>query len=104
MAKKDVNFDGFMDVVMAGNIFDSEAETPRSDAGFGILALGDGEGRFEFIPKSKSGLYIPYETQKIAFIKRKDQDYLLVANNNAESQLFLLREIPKNKYLLRNQN
>lgn len=95
MAKKDVNEDGYMDVVMAGNIFDSEAETPRSDAGYGILALGNGKGNFELIPNSKSGLYIPYETQGVEFITIDNQNYLIVANNDAPVQLYLLNQNPE---------
>ena len=33
----DIDADGFLDLILAGNMFDSEVETPRSDASYGLL-------------------------------------------------------------------
>ncbi len=42
----DVNADGNVDIVVAGNLYESEVETPRGDAGNGLVLLGDGHGNF----------------------------------------------------------
>jgi hypothetical protein len=38
---KDVDKDGNLDLVMAGNLYGSEVETPRNDAGMGLFLIGD---------------------------------------------------------------
>ena len=43
----DFNEDGNLDLVTIGNLFVSEIETPRNDAGNGLLMYGNGNGSFE---------------------------------------------------------
>lgn len=88
MATKDINDDGNLDIVMVGNIFDSEVETPRSDAGYGVMALGRGDGTFDYVPNHQSGLYIPYEAQDVEWISQGGKDRLFVASNNAPVQVY----------------
>ena len=88
----DVNGDGFLDLVMAGNIFDSEAETPRADGEYGTVALGDGSGDFRKCSFEESGLYLPYETRDIGILEREDAVYFLFANNNAPLSIYKLAE------------
>ncbi len=92
MDTKDINGDGNLDVVMVGNIFDSEVETPRSDAGYGVVAMGNGDGTFEQLPNRLSGLYIPYEAQDVKWINTGDKSHLLVASNNAPLQVYEINE------------
>ncbi|MEM1217657.1 MAG: CRTAC1 family protein [Bacteroidota bacterium] len=92
IATNDINKDGHLDIVLVGNIFDSEVETPRSDAGYGILALGDGNGTFRIVPNHQSGLYVPYEAQDVRWIKDRGQEKLLVVSNNAPIQVYQWQE------------
>lgn len=78
----DYNHDGNMDVVCGGNLFMSEVETPRNDACFGWLLKGDGNGQFEEVPFSKSGLYVPYDIRKIAMLGTTEGQKILFANND----------------------
>ncbi len=96
MKSKDLNGDGFLDMIMAGNIFDTEAETPRLDNCYGIVALNDGKGNFNFVPNHQSGLYIPYETRQLEIFKQRGKEYLIVGNNDAPTQVYLLNEISSN--------
>ena len=79
-----------MDVVMAGNIFDSEAETPRADAEYGTIALGDGQGNFKKCSYAQSGLYVPYETRDIDVLRVGEEVYFLFANNDAPLSIYKL--------------
>ena len=88
----DVNKDGKLDLVMAGNIFDSEAETPRADGEYGTIALGDGTGNFEKCSYAESGLYIPYETRDIATLSIGKEVYFLFANNDAPLSIYKLNQ------------
>jgi len=89
----DLNNDDYKDLVIAGNIFDSEAETPRSDALFGAVAINDGTGEFQLLPNYKTGLYIPYETRDLEFITINNELHLVVANNNGPLQFFRLNRL-----------
>ncbi len=89
---KDFNNDNHLDLLMAGNLFDSEIETPRNDACYGWILLGDGEGNFKHLPYKKTGLYIPYETRQIDFIELEGQTLFLFANNNAPLQTFVMKK------------
>ncbi|MEM7656205.1 MAG: VCBS repeat-containing protein [Bacteroidota bacterium] len=65
----DLNGDQNLDVVVAGNLVASEVETPRNDAGVGLLLLGNGEGDFEAVDPHESGLYLPYDVKHLAQIR-----------------------------------
>jgi hypothetical protein len=43
----DVNKDGIKDLIAAGNLHEAEVETPRCDAGHGLILLGTKSGVFE---------------------------------------------------------
>ena len=82
----DFNTDGNLDLIIAGNLFVSEVETPRNDAGYGLYLRGDGTGKFKPIPAHKSGLFIPGDVKQMIAIKAKGADYLLAAKNNDHVQ------------------
>jgi len=79
---KDFNNDQHLDVVIAGNLYGSEVETPRNDAGFGLYLEGDGKGGFKAVPPTESGLYIPGDTKDLTFINIKDKKYIIAAKND----------------------
>ena len=84
----DVNGDGFLDALCVGNLFVSEIETPRSDAGIGALLLGDGRGGFTMQHHSSSGFFARGDAKKIVKMKHMDKPTLAVANNNDVLQIF----------------
>ena len=55
----DVDKDGNMDLVLAGNFYVSEVETPRNDASYGVMLKGMGDGSFRAIKRASSGLFVP---------------------------------------------
>ncbi len=88
----DFDKDGNMDIMLGGNLYVSEVETGRADAGTGLLLKGDGNGNF--IPKTyeSSGFYIPGDVKDLDLIQvgNKSVPSILVANNDAPMQLFEL--------------
>ena len=82
----DIDGDGNLDVIGAGNLFSSEVETPRNDAGVGVYLRGDGHGGFENVPMSQSGLCIPGDAKDLKTIKVGNSQIILVANNNDQVQ------------------
>lgn len=90
---EDLNQDGNLDLIYAGNLFASEVETPRNDAGVGGILLGDGKGGFSSVPPMESGLYLPFDVRKMAFIQNgASERQILVAPNNEKVRLIRFRE------------
>ncbi|HHS95416.1 MAG TPA: VCBS repeat-containing protein, partial [Phaeodactylibacter sp.] len=85
---KDLNQDGNIDLVIAGNMYNTEVETPRYDAGTGLILMGKGNGDFDAIPSGKSGLYAADNVKDIAWVRKKNGAMILVANNNAAPEVF----------------
>lgn len=56
VAVADFNLDGNLDVALAQNFFATPLDTPRSDAGMGLLLLGNGKGGFASASPAESGL------------------------------------------------
>ena len=52
----DFDGDGHEDVFLAQNFFPTEIDTPRFDAGVGLLLLGDGKGGFHPLGVKQSGI------------------------------------------------
>ena len=85
---EDYNQDGHLDALLAGNMITSEVETPRNDAGTGVLMLGDGKGGFKTKPFQESGFFANNDVKHLKKIKYKSQEIILVANNNDRLQAF----------------
>jgi len=85
----DINKDGHKDILIAGNLYASEIETPRNDAGFGLLLTGNGNGKFTPISATESGLYINGDTKNMRFIRfgNNTKKGILIAKNDDYMQL-----------------
>ena len=78
----DYNQDGFLDMLIVGNLYSSEVETPRNDAGHGLLLKGDGGSRFKTVPTDESGFFIQGDVKDMQTIRFKNQNYILFARND----------------------
>jgi hypothetical protein len=86
----DFDGDGNEDLFLAQNFFATQPETPRYDAGRGLLLRGDGAGGFEAIAGQHSGIKI-YGEQRGAAVCDFDGDGrldLAVSQNGAETKLY----------------
>lgn len=88
----DFNEDGHKDLLLAGNLFPTEVETPRNDAGIGILLLGSGSNIFTPVPARESGLALPYDVKKTALVGSKKGDLIIFGVNNGPLKAFRLRD------------
>lgn len=88
MVASDFNDDGNRDLVIVGNLFVSEVETPRNDASYGLFLEGDGQGSFKAVDYSKSGIYVPGDARAASLLKGIDGDLIIIANNNGPLQMF----------------
>ena len=83
---KDFDQDGNKDLLIAGNLYVSEIETPRNDASTGLFLKGDGKGNFNPISISDSGFYAPLDVKDMKIMKVGSKEIILVANNNDNIQ------------------
>lgn len=78
---KDFDKDGHKDLLISGNLYPAEIETPRNDAGMGMFLKGDGSGSFEPIPIKESGFFAPHDAKSMESITVGKDEIILVGNN-----------------------
>ncbi len=91
---EDIDSDGNPDLIIAGNMFGSEPEIPRNDAGKGLFMKGDGSGNFTPVPAYAGGLIIDGDVREISIIhlgKNKNRG-LITAKNSGHVRIFKIGE------------
>ncbi|MFK5889105.1 MAG: VCBS repeat-containing protein [Flavobacteriaceae bacterium] len=88
----DFNKDGFEDIIVVGNIYNTEVETPRLDNPFALVLLSNKKDGYTVLGPDKTGLYIDGNAKSVKLIK---QDYLkkilaIITINNAKTKTFEL--------------
>ena len=89
----DFDEDGNLDVVMAGNLYNAEVETPRNDASFGLFLQGNGKGGFGAKTMLESGLKIVGDVRNMKLVTRNSQPHILVAKNNDRMQVIRVNSL-----------
>ncbi len=79
---QDINADDKLDLILAGNLYASEVETPRNDASLGLVLFGNGAGSFVPISPNQSGLYLPGDVKDLQAIRVGDGFALVSLVNN----------------------
>lgn len=88
---KDVNNDGYPDIIAAGNFFDLLPQFGRLDASAGNLLINDKKGNFSTVPATRTGLNVPGETRDIISFKYKKEDCVLFLENNDYPVMYKLK-------------
>lgn len=86
----DFTGNGHQDILVTGNWFVAEIETPRADNGTGILLEGQGDQNFRTYSVIESGLFANKDVRSMAMLKLGDsnESLVLIANNNDQMQAF----------------
>ena len=87
----DINGDNFNDLIITGNMFHTEAETSKADAGYGLCLLGNGEGEYTVLSLIESGFYTPGDAKGLEMIDINDKKLFVIANNNGKLQTYFLK-------------
>jgi len=91
-AVMDVDGDTDLDILGAGNWFMSEVETPRADSGTGLVLINKGGKNFESSSVEAAGFFANLDVRNIVNVASSSGQQLVVANNNADLQLFRLNK------------
>ena len=84
----DIDGDGRLDLMVAGNLYEAEPNTPRADAGNGLWLRGDGKGHFIPVPPGQSGFLAPLNASGLSLINTAKGKAVLVANSGGSLQVF----------------
>ena len=80
---KDLNDDGFEDCILAGNIYQTEVETPRLDFISGVVFISNQNDGYNIMNRSDSGLYLEGNVKDLVWLKSStNEELLLTATNN----------------------
>ncbi|WP_080319520.1 VCBS repeat-containing protein [Croceivirga radicis] len=86
----DLNKDGFEDLIIGGNIYETEVETPRLDAVSGQILLSNGTDNYTVVPQSQTGLYLNGNVKQLHSFQLKEKNYLFSLRNNDTIEVFAL--------------
>ncbi len=92
---RDFDLDGNSDLLLSGNLFQSEIETPRNDAGYGLFLKGDGRGNFDPVGLNQSGFHAPFDAKDMAEIRLKDNRTIIIIANNKQHLQTIEYKAPK---------
>jgi hypothetical protein len=83
MLSDDVDHDGNLDIILAGNFTATQPDIGPYDAGIGLVLKGDGHGHFESFSPMRSGFVVKGEARDIAVVHTsQNQKIYLVSRNN----------------------
>ncbi|MBU3012830.1 VCBS repeat-containing protein [Polaribacter vadi] len=82
----DYDKDGKLDALIAGNLHNSEVETPRNDASYGLFLKGKGNGTFKATSVLESGFYVSGDVKEMTEIQINNTKHIIVGKNNDEIQ------------------
>lgn len=87
----DVDEDGSLDLIMAGNFYGVTPLRGRYDASYGIVLRGSDDGTFKPMDPTESNLWIEGEVRRLHWINRADAGRALVVARNNDSLDVILR-------------
>lgn len=89
MLSKDVDGDGFLDVLAVGNDYGTEVAIGRYDALKGLYLKGDGQGNFQAVELMQSGWYVPGDAKALAELRGKNGESIYIATQNQDSLILM---------------
>jgi len=80
----DLNNDGKLDFILAGNHYDAEVETTRHDSGNGLILMSTQTEEHLVLTGIESGFFAQGNVKSLLKMKLGKRDLLLVGNNNSK--------------------
>src|SRR5688572_29746203 len=85
----DIDNDGIMDLLLAGNEYQAEVMNGRYDASYGCFLKGNRNKSFTSVPSGESGFILDGDVKDMAIIRMQNgKKMILAAVNNDSLQVF----------------
>jgi enediyne biosynthesis protein E4 len=84
----DIDGDGKLDLLVAGNFDGVKPEIGRLSAGYGLYLRGDGRGHFTPVRELESGFFVPGQARDIKRVRTKNGAIYVVSRNNDRPLVF----------------
>ncbi len=85
---RDVDGDGKMDLLLAGNFDGFKPDIGRAHESQGLMLRGDGTGKFTAVESAPSGFVVPGQTRDMQIVKGRGEERIVVARNNDTPLVF----------------
>ena len=84
----DYNNDGFEDLIIVGNIYNTEVETPRLDNPYGLILVSNKKDGYNVIGPKESGFYLKGNAKSVETISLNDKNYIIVGVNDGDVEVY----------------
>jgi len=91
ISSQDLNGDGKEDLILAGNIYETEVETPRLDAISGTVLLSGSGGSYQVMPHVQSGLYLRGNLKSLLNFTDQGNQWILAGRNDDAPLLYQIK-------------
>ncbi|OLC03455.1 MAG: hypothetical protein AUH45_06095 [Gemmatimonadetes bacterium 13_1_40CM_69_22] len=95
MLAADLDGNGTLDLLLAGNFDGVKPEIGRMSASYGLLLRGDGKGNFTPVRTAESGFLVPGQARDIARIRTRAGPRYVVTRNNDRPLVFRAALTPR---------
>jgi hypothetical protein len=85
---RDIDGDGKLDLLLAGNFDGVKPETGRMSAGYGVFLKGTGAGKFTPVRTTESGFFVTGQARDIKRITTPQGELYVVTRNNDRPLVF----------------
>jgi hypothetical protein len=90
---RDLNNDGFKDIILGGNNFEFKPQYSQLDANYGSVLLSNGGANYEWQNYNESGFYVRGEIKHLkTFSDKNGKTFMIVAINNDKPKIFALND------------
>ncbi|TVZ56977.1 VCBS repeat protein [Lutibacter sp. Hel_I_33_5] len=89
----DINNDGYEDLIIVGNIYNTEVETPRLDNNYALILTSNQKDNYNIITTKKSGLYTEGNAKSVKILQnKKGNPLILISLNNGKLKSYKINK------------
>ena len=95
---EDLNEDGFLDMILVGNMYAQETLFGRYDASLGTILLGDGQMNWRPLGPDETNFVVDGDARKVGQMTIGKKKSIIVTQNNGPVLFFEMRRRARESY------